>query len=447
MGRASILLLSAGGLFVLPTAVISALQDRPTGETEVCANETCHPGIVDRKVMHRPTAQRQCLDCHDYDDPARHRFELVTEKQELCWECHDLDFEEFAHAPVDEGNCTGCHDPHGSDQPGLLAKATSAGLCLDCHEQEFADRKFVHGPVAAQACLACHEPHSSPHEKLLTNAPTALCLDCHSEVVPADPAQSHRHQPLEEGCQQCHDAHASDARYQLHSEAPDLCFSCHGDVKETFDGAKVVHAPVVDVGGCTTCHSPHFSAAPGLLAGPQADLCLNCHGKPIETATGRTLTDMSVLLKENPDRHGPVRDGECTACHQPHASEHAGLLVAEYPRTFYVPYEFERYELCFNCHSEEMVEDESGTDLTGFRHGDRNLHWLHVNRKKGRTCRICHDVHASRRPFHIRETTPFGDAGWMLKLKYEQTTNGGKCGPGCHGPQTYDRSAGAPGIE
>jgi hypothetical protein len=39
---------------------------------------------------------------------------------------------------------------------------------------------------------------------------------------------------------------------------------------------------------------------------------------------------------------------------------------------------------------------------------------------------------------------PFGDAGWMLKINYEQTTGGGTCAPGCHESRTYDRNAAAP---
>jgi predicted CXXCH cytochrome family protein len=69
---------------------------------------------------------------------------------------------------------------------------------------------------------------------------------------------------------------------------------------------------------------------------------------------------------------------------------------------------------------------------------------VHVNQRKGRTCRACHEVHASKRPFHIRDALPFGDAGWMLKINYKQTTDGGTCSPGCHETRTYDRSAPAP---
>ena len=81
-----------------------------------------------------------------------------------------------------------------------------------------------------------------------------------------------------------------------------------------------------------------------------------------------------------------------------------------------------------------------GTRITGFRDGDRNLHLIHVNDKaKGRTCRACHEVHASRRPFHMREKVPYGASGWQLKINFEQLPNGGSCAPACHWKETYIR--------
>jgi predicted CXXCH cytochrome family protein len=431
----------AGFAALAVLAAASVGQDRPTAETEVCANAACHPGLVNRPVMHRPTAQGQCVDCHEYDDPAQHLFALAVPAEELCWECHDVGEDDVVHAPVDEGNCTACHDPHGSDHQALLLKSPTRGLCIDCHDLGLRDRKFVHGPVAAQGCLACHEAHESSHAKLLTNTPTELCLNCHSEMSTTGPAARHRHQALDEGCGGCHDAHASDNRYQLLGESPQMCFACHADVQQALAESTVVHGPMTESGGCAGCHSPHFSPLPRLLTMPQGELCLTCHNKEIKTGDGRTLADLATRLKEHPNLHGPVRDGNCAACHRPHAGEHRSLLTSAYPPQFYATFEFERYELCFECHLEELVEDESGTGLTGFRDGDRNLHWLHVNREKGRTCRACHEIHASGQPFHIRDAVPFGDSGWMLKINFERTDSGGSCAPGCHQAEAYDRGA------
>ena len=45
--------------------------------------------------------------------------------------------------------------------------------------------------------------------------------------------------------------------------------------------------------------------------------------------------------------------------------------------------------------------------LTGFRDGDVNLHYLHVNREeKGRTCRTCHEMHGSDLPNHMASGVP-----------------------------------------
>jgi hypothetical protein len=90
------------------------------------------------------------------------------------------------------------------------------------------------------------------------------------------------------------------------------------------------------------------------------------------------------------------------------------------------------------------VLKEKGAGLTRFRNGEVNLHWLHVNREKGRTCRACHEVHASKNPFHIRDAVPFGSKGWLIEIKFKQTTNGGSCSPGCHSDKTYDRGDSAP---
>jgi predicted CXXCH cytochrome family protein len=430
---------TVGGALALLFAGAGTPQEKPTAETDECANQACHASIVDRPVMHRPVERLQCLDCHEYDAPAEHLFGLVVPADELCWECHDPEVDEVVHAPLEDGNCAGCHDPHGSDHELMLVLPVSGGLCLTCHDVPSAEKAYLHGPVAAQACTACHGAHSSPHEMLLANTQPGLCLDCHTETKPSGAAADHRHPPLDQGCDGCHDPHASDIRYQLLGAAPELCFRCHESMKPDLAEAAVVHGPMHDEGGCAVCHLPHYSAQPALLAGPPTDLCLGCHDKPIRSDDGRTLVSLSAVLAENPRRHGPVRDGECAPCHRPHASEHARLLTEEYPATFYAPFEFERYELCFGCHDEDLVMEESGTGVTGFRDGDRNLHWLHVNRDKGRTCRACHEVHASRRPFHIREAVPFGSRSYVIRLDYEQLSDGGSCGPGCHRAKAYHR--------
>ena len=413
---------------------------KPDTKTDDCANAGCHANLMSSKFMHGPAAQQKCMACHEYDEPREHRFKFASDQNKLCGDCHAMKHRTTVHTPVQQGRCTGCHDPHGSEHRSMLKGDPTRGLCLSCHKGDFSEKKFVHGPVNTGACILCHEPHSAWQPKLLVDTPDKLCKSCHSELTPKGDLARHVHAPVETGnCTACHDAHASNERFQLHTSSAELCTSCHKETAKMLSASHVVHGALAEEGGCSSCHSPHFSHLPKLQKTAQPESCLKCHDKPLKTKDGSTLTDMVALLKENPQQHGPIREGACTACHQPHAGDNFRLLTAEYPPEFYAPFKLDNYALCFKCHIPDLVLKEKGAGLTRFRNGETNLHWLHVNREKGRTCRACHEVHASKNPFHIRDAVPFGSKGWMLEIKYQQSAKGGSCSPGCHNEKSYDR--------
>jgi predicted CXXCH cytochrome family protein len=90
------------------------------------------------------------------------------------------------------------------------------------------------------------------------------------------------------------------------------------------------------------------------------------------------------------------------------------------------------------CHEKDLAAEEWTTTMTGFRNGEQNLHYVHVHKAvKGRTCRACHDAHATNNPRHIRDSVPFGN--WSLPVGYTKTETGGQCLPGCHQMFRYDR--------
>ena len=66
-----------------------------------------------------------------------------------------------------------------------------------------------------------------------------------------------------------------------------------------------------------------------------------------------------------------------------------------------------------------------------------NLHYLHVNDRKGRSCRACHDEHASKYKHLIRDYTDFN--GIKFPLRFIDAKNGGSCAPACHKKFEYDR--------
>jgi predicted CXXCH cytochrome family protein len=224
----------------------------------------------------------------------------------------------------------------------------------------------------------------------------------------------------------------------LLTEVRQLCASCHGSVTEAADAAAVHHAPVQAADGCTRCHTPHASNVAPLLLKVEMDLCLSCHDRPLPEPNP-VLGNMKELFAENREWRGPIQDGACGGCHEVHGGGHFRLLAEHYPAHFYSPFRSESYALCFQCHEESAVTEQFTTTMTGFRDGDRNLHYVHVNREhRGRTCRSCHEVHAGRQPLHVRESVPYG--AWELPIEFEQTGNGGSCRPGCHEPFTYDRT-------
>ena len=353
-----------------------------------------------------------------------------------CVACHAKLLEKAeVHPPAKDQMCDSCHEvPAAGGRTALTDKPET--LCYICHEKEKFTAGNVHGPVAVGGCLACHDPHGSPNKHLVRSSGAELCLGCHEDMKARLATAKFRHKPIESGCTGCHSPHSSPQKFQLKAEAQALCGSCHQAVLKQA-GGPVKHAAVTEGRGCVGCHDPHVAEIRPLLRADGVSTCLACHNETLR-AGATQLTDMKRLLTENKDHHGPIRFKNCAGCHTPHGGEYFRLLKNQYPKEFYAPFKTENFSLCFGCHDSALPRDERTTTLTDFRDGDRNLHFVHVNKTpKGRTCRACHETHASNSPSHIRESVPFGN--WPLPINYIKKENGGSCGPGCHAPVTYDR--------
>lgn len=131
-----------------------------------------------------------------------------------------------------------------------------------------------------------------------------------------------------------------------------VCLDCHVTVQEQMS-LPHVHTPVKS-GDCSDCHNPHAGSHGKLLAAEPEEICGTCH------------TD---IVPENPiSQHQAVLEGNCTVCHDPHASEHPKSLTAT------------GNQLCFDCH-EDLA-------LKVF-----NSEFDHAPVKTG--CTNCHNPHAS----------------------------------------------------
>ncbi len=428
----------ATAVFLIQSTVSNAAaMDNNAGKQKPsCVTGECHAKMGKDKFVHGPVATGDCTFCHVPE--GKHKFKPITDVGKLCADCHEnLTSKQFVHAPVKQGKCTGCHDPHQSPNK-LQLRATGAELCFLCHKRSIVGGKFVHGPVAAGSCSTCHAMHQSDFPKLLLAKGNQVCFDCHSDKAEAFKGKKFTHAPVQEGCVSCHNPHSANYQYLFAAEgSQDLCFSCHSDKQKETEEATVKHKGLETKKKCLACHDPHVSNYVKQLTMQPADLCMSCHDREYTSASGH-LMNMKDFLAKNKDRHGPIKQNDCSGCHNTHGSKNFRILKEYFPPLFYAGYNPDNYKLCFMCHEKSLAEDERTYTLTGFRNGDQNLHYVHVNKAvKGRTCRACHDAHATNNPKHVRDSVPF--AKWNLPVGFVKTENGGHCLPGCHQMFGYDR--------
>jgi len=171
------------------------------------------------------------------------------------------------------------------------------------------------------------------------------------------------------------------------------CLDCHNDKIAN----QVIHMPAEE--SCDYCHEPTGEDHPDenvkgfTLLESLPDLCYMCH----EESQGNSI-------------HAPVEYGECLLCHSPHSSTNLALL----PVTPVA-------DLCFECHDSGSLEAKETINGTNFRNGDQNLHYLHINGDKGRSCKNCHDLHGSSTEHLIAGKVSFGKWEMPLKLPAQAT--------------------------
>jgi predicted CXXCH cytochrome family protein len=424
-------------LFSLPlSGEDTSTQKRPVTRTDACTEGGCHADATKYPVLHAPLNAGGCSGCHDYADPLKHTFRLTRQGNDLCLFCHTIESGAYSHKPLTEKGCLECHNPHGGETKTHLRAKTVRTLCDQCHK-DVVKGKREHEPIATGGCLACHAPHRSDYRNLLHQKPNRVCLDCHVVFADRIKQASVVHKPVGEDCLQCHDAHASDRSKLLKDPVRELCFSCHEDIRLTVENAQTPHGALTEIGECMNCHDAHASGQPHLLKNVTRTLCLKCHDKEIRTPSGK-IPDMTGILGTGNTLHGPITINNCTECHQIHGGARPRLLNKEFPPSFYSSFTEDNYELCFSCHDPSLALIPRTTSLTGFRDGDRNLHFVHVNQKtKGLTCRACHEIHAGNSEKQISNSVPFGD--WRIPTGFSRTATGGSCSPGCHKTYSYDR--------
>ncbi len=433
--RIGIFLSLIGWLVVFLFANGTASAQTPA-KAASCVTASCHASMGKDKFVHGPVAVNDCLVCHRETD--KHKFLPIKDVGALCYNCHDpVNTKKAVHKPVKDGNCTLCHSPHQAPNKFML-RGAGVELCFTCHSRKLVAGKFLHGPVAVGDCTACHSVHQSDFPRLLSAEMGDVCYSCHADKKEDFGKKKVVHKPVKESCMGCHTVHSSDYAPQLKNDGGSaLCFDCHKEMKESVAKRKVPHKALGLQKGCLECHNAHATNFPRLLGDEPMNACFKCHDKTYGSGK-KAVANIKQIVEEGKIKHGPIQDKDCSSCHDTHGSDYFRILRSDFPPLFYAPFKEENYGLCFTCHQKTLVQDSKTTTLTGFRNGDRNLHFVHVNKAdKGRTCRACHEAHANNNPGHVRDAVPFG--GWKIPINFKKFPDGGTCLPGCHAEYPYNR--------
>jgi predicted CXXCH cytochrome family protein len=171
--------------------------------------------------------------------------------------------------------------------------------------------------VGAKQCAECHGDQSAH-----------FAGSTHSKVALADPKLG------DTGCEACHGPGSlhvkvggSKATIVNPKKSPEACFQCHLDKRGQFSLPNS-HPVMAGKIGCVDCHDVHDgNAVRGTGAALETELesCTKCH-----------TAQRGPFVYE----HSAMREG-CTACHNPHGTVNAKMLVAR------------DANLCLRCHLEK----------------------------------------------------------------------------------------------
>jgi DmsE family decaheme c-type cytochrome len=249
---------------------------------------------------------------------------------EDCAVCHeDLTkaFDKNPHVLLEKSpnfnqknSCESCHGPgedHASnsgDKTKIIsfkgvAKRAYNQQCLACHnkDQEIAAHAASLHSKSGLACADCHRIHSGARmTKLLKTGTNDLCLGCHIQRR-ADFSKPFHHRVREGSvfCTDCHNPHTGMDRRQLRILSNGET-ACTKCHTEKKGPFVFEHAGLV-IRDCQACHEPHGSVnAKMLIRSTVRGLCLECHSSStgVLTAQPPAFHDLRVPRYQN-----------CTTCH------------------------------------------------------------------------------------------------------------------------------------
>lgn len=215
------------------------------------------------------------------------------------------------------------------------------------------------------------------------------CAQCHSDQTDHFETASHARLALTDakvgdtGCEACHGpgslhvkSGGTKGTIVNPEESPETCFQCHLDKRAQFSlpNSHQVMNGKMSCGDCHDMHKGNAIAGTGVDLEAQNETCVKCHTQ-----------QKGPFVYE----HGAMREG-CVACHNPHGSINAKMLVAR------------DANLCLRCHLEAPTAGSSGQiNANAIRRTAEN----HSTRMMQGTCWSagCHEQpHGSNASYHFR---------------------------------------------
>jgi len=281
--------------------------------------------------------------------------------------------------------------PASGQESGYSRKG--ADTCLACHDEDAnvldifrgrhgvpsdPDSPFGHGQLQCEACHGPGDEHAGrvrrgqerppvvrfgPDSETPVVEQNALCVTCHqSDTGFAWHGSGHDDNTV--ACADCHVSHTENDLVLSAATQAEVCFDCHQ--QQRTETLKPYAHPIQQGNmGCGDCHNTHGDAAESLMVRQSVNqTCHDCHAE----VRGPYLWE-----------HAPVTE-DCTSCHNPHGSNHPGMLSMRGPM------------LCQSCHSQSghpsLPQDERGLPA-----GVPSQFLL------GQNCMNCHNqVHGSNHP-------------------------------------------------
>lgn len=268
-----------------------------------------------------------------------------------------------------------------------------ADTCIACHDGDEVLALF-RGPHAVPTdpngpfghgqlqCEACHGPSGehagrvrrgqerpSPGALFGSDAATPIdmqnsqCLGCH-ESDTGFGWHGNDHDSNDIACADCHTSHTASDPVLMTATQPDVCFECHQQ-QRTQSLKPYAHPIRQGKMDCSGCHSTHGATSEWQFARQTLnDTCFDCHAEK----RGPYLWE-----------HAPATE-DCGLCHDPHGSNHPGMLAMRGPM------------LCQSCHSQEGHPSIPG-DSDGLPGANPSQYML------GQNCMNCHtQSHGSNHP-------------------------------------------------